>query len=337
MTWTYENGRFRDEETGQYISVSEVLERRHRRRDLAVATFSLVVALAGVGVSIELTRRQNELAAEAFADQQISSAWQILALEGTGTTGKRYALEVLMRPDQPISGIDLSCMGRGAKWQENGIGSYECEAPTDLRGLKVGTVELPAPQTVKLQRADMTGADLSGARIYGSEWQKVVLDGTTLQDTLFSGMTMTEMSWRVAPWLTDATVAATSLSNVDFTRSNLTSFTFTEVTFSGEFNISNTLFCDEEGQTCTTGLTGAFFDGAWYYADMPPLGLSRVAPAGTTVLECSLTWEDETGLGFAEAYQIDRQDMQPFHPADCRLRDVPVEELPISTQDLLLD
>jgi hypothetical protein len=67
-----------------------------------------LLGVAGIGLAIYAllqAQYQTTLAQQALKDQRISSAWQILAIPGSGSTGKAYALETLIAFSNDVAGL----------------------------------------------------------------------------------------------------------------------------------------------------------------------------------------------------------------------------------------
>jgi|GEM_PF-3427983 uncharacterized protein YjbI with pentapeptide repeats len=238
---------------------------------MAVGLVALVLAVIGLNVANE----QTKLTQQALYDQQLASAWQILSQTGAGTTGKKYAIEMLMALEQPISGLDLSCEA------VQGITAEElCTRRPNLTNMRIAGLS-GAPRTI--EHSNFTRTYVSNTHFEGVDFTNVRFDMVDAYQASFVMSTLHQVSFRNAR-LSAATFNKTRIWSVDFTNADLVGARFIAPDphrfWRGyrSINISGAEFCllipsatpEDLRYSCANGLDQEFFDAAWFYADNPP-------------------------------------------------------------------
>ncbi len=244
--------------------------------------------------SWQKTGEQTRLARQALLDQQISSAWQILALQTPAATGKQYALRTLVANVPILEGIDLSCRAMGGIDDEN-----NCTSPTQLSRL---SVEGKGPRFRKsiISRSSFAATDLARAHFANVELDSVNFSGTLTHNAEFVGGYIGDADF------TDAKMGTTIFRDMEFGTANFTRVDLTGVMFSGqtrfgpaaEFNVSGATLCRQStvGRVCFDGLE-QLKAKLWFFRDNPPIfGANDAKGIEQILLSCDRESDHTTGL-----------------------------------------
>lgn len=176
-----------------------------------------------------------EEAADRRNERQIA-AWQLISTPANGNTGKISALELLSAANQPLVGIDLSCIPKDAT-----------HGPRCYSG-------------VYLESVSLAGANLTNATLEGANMQDADLTGAVLHRTNLAAVD-----------LTNAQVANAQMTHTLFAEASVESVVFDGTDLEG----ATFLFTHLSGADFTNAqnLETAEFIDAWAWDDRPPLGL----------------------------------------------------------------
>lgn len=153
------------------------------------STTLAVSALSEAREQTELARTQTEIAKSDAGAFAIISAWQILNTRAAGNSGKSSAIEVLVRFDQPLDGLNISCEAMGGVDQDY---SPDCRFRTLLEDLSAPNARMQGASfdDVELDRANLSGSvlvfasflrsDLRGANLAGANLRSADMDYTFL-------------------------------------------------------------------------------------------------------------------------------------------------------------
>ncbi len=232
-----------------------------------LGVFADIVAVAVAGFAFNVALDANQLARDALEDQQIGTAWQLIGNRATGSTGKQYALGVLLKPaGADLRNIELGC-DRAMGDNMGGIDPTTlCDGSVDLSGLTVVPVgEGQQSRTISLSNfegAQFDDANLADIMVLGSNLREADLSLATMNHVVFSHVSFFEA--RI-----DATWSRANFHNVDFTGVDLFRVNFgADARFSGAINVSGATFCHDE--ECVEGLSDKFWTIGWYWSDNPP-------------------------------------------------------------------
>lgn len=187
--------------------IQQPLWARHRPKKLTLLWrwFNLWRAFEALGIAVAifagwLAYSANTIAIDALQDQKIASAWQILAAPGRGSTGKRYALEVLLaRTDEPLTGLDLGCAGEIKPVKPSNKPS-KCTPADFSRATFFGAAEGYFEQRV-IWSSNFEGVDFSESQI-----KNVSFTGTNLRDSIFNEVGMRDVIFDEETDLTGTTI-----------------------------------------------------------------------------------------------------------------------------------
>lgn len=166
---------------------------RVKRTILRIEVGGIIIGVAAILFSvfglIEAVR-QSQFAKDALKNQKIASAWQLLAQTGQGSTGKGYALEILVsETTATLSGLNLGCTSKLIEDDEN-KGTHEaCELPNVFSNLKLSGNEE--------RRSEILKSDFSYSFIEESSFKNVnfsevnfdysILIDVQISNSMFSG------------------------------------------------------------------------------------------------------------------------------------------------------
>lgn len=251
-------------------------------------TFLRVLELFGAGlgvIALVYAVEQTKLAKTAFDDQRQASAWQILAIPGTGSTGKQYALSTLVGLGVQIADVDLNCETDQADPDQ------EC-----IRAVDLSRANFVAPKA----GVEMYSVGLKGAQLRNSTWENITVRNFDLSQSSFTGAEFRDNVRFEYGNMRDANFKRIALEGVFFSILDLTYASFAEVDFSnlsinkivfnlegngteynpGTINVSGVSFCR---MGACSGLTQHMVDQMWFYADNPPEFFGGADMAGLTI------------------------------------------------------
>lgn len=270
-----------------------------------------LLGVIGLGLGIYAVfqaQYQTQLAQDALFDQRISSAWQTLAIEGGGSTGKGYALGQLISASQTVSGLVLGCNRPGVDFaspdREWGALS-PCARPTVISGVEIVGPEITFVdgRTIAAQivSSDFQGAMFLNVGIGNVDMLGVSFDDAVFDEGRFTGSLLTDVSFKnvAAPPkafvggalfsvdFTGADLGGAVFQNVEFYRVQFTNADISEVTFTdnlywGDIDISGAALCSPTlangERPCNTTITQDFLTHAYFESDNPPRGLEHLSP-----------------------------------------------------------
>ena len=312
---------------GLWITSSEIRETREFRegveKELATETLAEIRAARQFREELERDLAERTLAElEAAARQReqegIARAWALLTTPASGNSGKVEALEYLathlprevdelVGDSVVLSGIDLSCETMGGMEGEDDTAT--CTRPTYLRGLDLSRETHGA--RVRLNGANLSGADLLSANLRGARLGRANLSGVILFDANLSeasleGVDLSGAFLRDADLrgtilefadlngtslggakLSGASLWAANLSEASLAFANLSAADLVDADLSGadlrNADLSGAFLWDADLSganvssadfTDARGLETANFTGAWAWADAPsPINL----------------------------------------------------------------
>ena len=244
---------------------------------------------------IKLGTTQVELAQQALRDQRVSSAWQILATKGNGSTGKQYAISTLMALDGRLVGIDLSCELETRKELATGMDKTACYNPPDLEGLALSPGVQPdgTPRQALIERSvfhqtNFTGASFDGISITNTDFSRARLTNVTFLNSVLDVVTFSGAELR------GVTFPDSLLIEIDFSDSDISDASLEGISIGAgqardmllqmprNIDLSNTILCDQGG--CALGIDQAFLDQSWYLSSAPPMGLERLTDTSLTIM-----------------------------------------------------
>ena len=127
-----------------------------------------------VVVGLWFTFEQLQDSRSALEEDRVARAWQIVASDAPGNSGKIWALEYLVQSQQePLPGLDLAP-------RTGEIGAF-------LRGVDLAGADLP--------NADLRGADLTGANFRDANLADANFEGATLHGADFTGAQITYVNF----------------------------------------------------------------------------------------------------------------------------------------------
>lgn len=155
--------------------------RRVIKKSEAWGFFTLIRAIEFLAILIAFVAFFNELSYR--QEERTARAWQLLAIQAPGNSGKIEALEYLNGQKITLSGIDLTPPILAERWKQKPKEERElvrgCEQFTFLRGVKLPKAALTE---ATLACADLYGADLRGALLLSAD-----LRGARLKDADLRG------------------------------------------------------------------------------------------------------------------------------------------------------
>lgn len=174
----------------------------------------------------------------------LAQAWFIISQKTPGGSGKAAALEVLARNNEPLQGIDISCLLMGSD-HDPSRRRYPCATLTQLDGLDLsGTPDLDMSKVnfegiqgegINLSRQDLTlsnlsfshipnsnfesaelwGANLSGSEVFSTRFENADLRGAQFVDSNISSSNFSGAN------LSSAKMMKSNAFQTDFTNANL--------------------------------------------------------------------------------------------------------------------
>lgn len=150
-----------------------------RRTILRIEIGGIIIGVAAIIFSVfglYQAMQQSILARDALKNQKIAAAWQLLAQQGKGSTGKAYAVELLINETStPLSGLQLGCT---SELIEEEMGRREaCELPNLFIDMKLfGDSE---------KRGEIWNSDFSYSHIERSTINNVNFEDVNFNKSLF--------------------------------------------------------------------------------------------------------------------------------------------------------
>lgn len=174
------------------------------------------------------TNYQSRLSEQALRDQRISSAWQILAQKGSGSTGKSYALGILTKyTDEQLIGLQLGCKDIAG---EKGEDKY-CQLPTHIAKIEIGNEE--RDETV-ISDSDFSYANFSKVNFRRVFLAEVNFSNAVFYDVHFNSSELSEVNFSQT-YFDELKFSDVAFNGVDFSRARLQGVieqsTFTDVSF----------------------------------------------------------------------------------------------------------
>ena len=268
--------------------------RRRRKQDGILRLVEITGVIAAV-LALAVTVDQAIKTREALADQQISSAWQILSIAGGGSTGKSYALSTLVKLGQKVTSVRFICEKPRPDPKTK---LTFCDRPIDFRGAQlVGNAKPSFEWWSTGREADISLSRFDGSNFNGASLSQVLLTNVHMENTDFGDVTvrdsgLSDVSFSGAS-LSDSLFTDSWLDNVDLSQSLVHGTKFINVEMS-KVNISGVRFCglidphDMDGPAfireslakidCDFAVDPRFWRKTWFWADDPPKDLYRMSP-----------------------------------------------------------
>lgn len=178
---------------------------------------SVIAALWALNITIESIRiagKQTQVAEEALSDQKISAAWQILAQPGKGSSGRRYALEILVNDHKEnLIGIDLGC---DFEPTVNVILSGECDRPALLNNIVLDggspseTIKEALP--TRISQSNFKFASMAEMRVEGIIFDDVDFQEANLDGAVFKNVELVNSDFENA-FMRNALIQNSSVSS----------------------------------------------------------------------------------------------------------------------------
>jgi uncharacterized protein YjbI with pentapeptide repeats len=233
---------------------------------IVAGVVATVFAIYSLNIAIEqtdLAKKALQQQQEATAEQNLTTAWQILTSSSPSAGGRRHALTVQLEAIGEVSGLDVSCNVVG-RTDANG----KCLLPPNFDSIKI-----KAPETRRI----LNESSFAENSFYSAEFENVSILGTDMSRTGFSlakikGGVQEAVIWHDSDFQ-DATFDGVEFGVVDFSDSIMISTTIRNAKFRPEstIDISGADLClaSDLIQRCIKA-DKAFFEHVWFYADDPP-------------------------------------------------------------------
>jgi hypothetical protein len=273
-----------------------------------------ILGIAAGLAALYLTIIQTQLSIEALRDQKISSAWQILALPGGGSTGKQYALQTLFQENHSVESVTIRCAAENADGglfhNDEGGPSLKCVDGPDLSHI---AIDGPAPSSsvgyqrairrstirgtymnnssltnVAIEDSDLSATTLFNSKITGGAVVRVSFQFSDMRFVDFSGTYFDTVSFR------GADLWGANFSNSLFAR-KIDGITAVDNTPNYSIDISDSRLCNVQSSLspCSETLHSRFFDYVFFLKGHAPEGLSSIAPSQMVTVCTSV---DENGF-----------------------------------------
>jgi Pentapeptide repeats (8 copies) len=224
----------------------------------SIALMTLASISFGVFVYYEEHKDRRETAT--------TNAWSLITTPAPGNSGKRDALQYLVNSGVSVRGIDISCEAMKGNWNENRM---TCQRPTFLEGLQFTP---PNFAYVDFFGANMDGANLSNSDLNFASLERATFRGAYFRNADLSRAALYKTNFERAN-LKNVSFQGSYAIGTSFVRANLTGSNFQDA------NISGADFSE------SSGIEDSNFSGAWFWDDLPPIGLNK----NTLIQSCK--WE----------------------------------------------
>jgi hypothetical protein len=169
------------------------------------------------------TKKQLKLAQDEIKINQINNAWEILGRKVNGNSGKKEAIETLLKNQVELVGIELSSKINGSN-QKATYGTY-------LKGLDLSNMLLPNLSHANfdgtnLEDSKFIKANLGGASFIGSNLRYTKFKNTNLRGSNFISSDLFMADFRGARGILEAKFSNcyVSASDTDFIENMLPAF-----------------------------------------------------------------------------------------------------------------
>lgn len=209
-------------------------------------------------------------------EDRVGRAWELVASDARGNTGKAWALTVLHRNGERWAGLDFGCFSDEASLNYSGLlSATPCSNPVYLKGLRLSSVgsaacrlrsldgwcapEYGRTYAVQVVQSDFDSANMEASRLKGITIAK--------SDFFNANLMMSDMRMAVISEsnFSHAILGGANLWGAQLQKTSLRSAIVTNVDFEfarfREVDITGTVWCLDLG--CATNVSRPMIESSW--------------------------------------------------------------------------